>query len=76
MSCILETRYINFPSSFLFCFRKKNKNLKVRVIFVFIVRSILFRRNFYYGLVQVTSDKVLEAIEGHVLGEAVLIAHF
>lgn len=31
---------------------------------------------YFFGCTQVTKDKLLDAIQGHVLGEAVLIAIF
>lgn len=60
----------------------------VKVYDVFLVKNYgQFFAIFYYflsifgfveflGLLQVTKEKVLEAIQGHVLGEAVLIAIF
>lgn len=45
--------------------------LKIIVSFLSIFSSVEF-----LGLLQVTKERVLEAIQGHVLGEAVLMAIF
>lgn len=37
---------------------------------------IRFSLLYFFGCTQVTKDKLLDAIQGHVLGEAVLIAIF